>query len=299
MSRAGIAYTPSLAIDYLEHGEPKGWAVILSHGFPYDIHAFDDVIPHLVSCGARVIVPYLRGFGPTRFTSADHMRSGQQAALGSDVIGLLDHLKIDKAIVAGFDWGGVASCVSAALWPERVAGLVSYAGYDIVDVSQQKEPSSPHLESVMWYQHLFQSERGRKCLAENRKEFCELLWKQWSPTWEFSDEAYERTASAFDNPDFVDVVIHAYRFCLGNASGDPELEALEQKLAERPKITVPCITLDGSRDPLKPGGSVAHDEMFTGRHERRVFDVGHAFPAEAPKEFADAIYDVYIWSQQS
>ncbi|KAF7519797.1 hypothetical protein G7054_g12982 [Neopestalotiopsis clavispora] len=192
-----------------------------------------------------------------------------------------------KPVIAGFDWGGVASCVVAALWPERVAGLVSYAGYDIVDVASQASPASPLLESVMWYQHL----------ASHRRDLCRLLWQQWSPGWHFSDAAFARAAAAFDNPDFVSVVIHAYRFCFGLEPSLPELEALEQRLAEKPKITVPCITLDGSQDPLKPGGSASHDQMFTGRHERREFNVGHAFPAEAAKEFADAIYDVHLWSQ--
>ncbi|KAK9776575.1 putative Alpha/Beta hydrolase protein [Seiridium cardinale] len=296
MAELKTATTPVLSIKYYEHGSPTGWPVVLSHGFPYSPVAFDDVIPHLVSGGARVIVPYLRGYGPTRFLSPETMRSGQQAALGSDVVALLDALGIDKAVLAGFDWGGVVSCVGAALWPERVAGLVSYAGYDVVDLARQADPFGPGLESVMWYQHLFQSERGRKCLAENRRELCRLLWTQWSPGWAFSDDVWQRTASAFDNPDFVDVVIHAYRFIQGQAPGDPGLEGLEQRLAKKPKITVPCITLDGSQDPLKPGGSVSHAEMFAGRHERREMNVGHAFPAEAPKEFAEAILDVHSWS---
>lgn len=298
MSLLQTATTASLSTKYYEYGPRTGWPVVLSHGFPYDVHAFDDVVPILVSAGARVIVPYLRGFGPTRFLTSDKMKSGQQAALGSDVIALLDALGIEKAVLAGFDWGGVTSCVGSALWPERVSGLVSYAGYDIVDVLPQHEPIPPSLEHVMWYQHLFQTERGRRCLAENRQELCRMLWKQWSPTWNFDEQSFERTAAAFDNPDFVDVVIHAYRFCHGNAPGDPELEHLEARLAKRPRITVPCITLDGRKDPLKPGGSASHSQMFSGRHERREFDVGHAFPLEAPKEFANAIIDVHQWSQE-
>ncbi|KAI5919888.1 Alpha/Beta hydrolase protein [Camillea tinctor] len=296
MAELKTAKTPLLEIKYYEYGTPTGWPVVLSHGFPYDVHAFDDAVPHLVSQGARVIVPYLRGFGPTRFLSPNTMRTGQQAALGSDLISLLDSLGIEKAIVAGFDWGGVASCVAAALWPERIDGLVSYAGYDIVGVAAQREPCHPSLESVMWYQHLFQSERGRKCLAQDRRQLCRLLWEQWSPGWTFSDETYNRTSTSFDNPDFVDIVIHAYRFCFGNEPGDPELEALEQKLAAKPKITVPCITLDGSQDPLKPGGSDRHAEFFAARHERREVEVGHAFPFEAPRAFAEAIVDTHHWS---
>ncbi|KAI1112553.1 Alpha/Beta hydrolase protein [Nemania sp. NC0429] len=290
--------TPLLEIGYYEHGARDGWPVVLAHGFPYDVHAYDDVIPHLAAAGARVIVPYTRGFGPTRFLRADTPRNGQQAALASDVISLLDALGIAKATLAGFDWGGLASCVAAALWPERVAGLVSYGGYDVADVAASRLPSPAGLECVMWYQHLFQSERGRQCLAHDRRALCRLLWEQWSPTWAFGDDVFERTADAFDNPDFVDVVIHCYRFVHGSEPGDPALDELEVKLAARPTIAVPCVTLDGTQDPLKPGGSAAHDVMFTGRHERRVFEVGHAFPAEAPEAFARAVIDVHAWAEE-
>ncbi|KAI1424239.1 Alpha/Beta hydrolase protein [Xylaria sp. FL1777] len=288
--------TPVLEIAYCEHGTPDGFPVVLAHGFPYDVHAYEAVIPRLVSGGARVIVPYTRGYGPTRFLSASTMRTGQQAALASDLISLLDALGIRKATLAGFDWGGLASCVAAALWPERVSGLVSYAGYDVADVKAQRHPSPAALECVMWYQHLFQSERGRECLARDRRALCRILWRQWSPSWEFTDEMFDRSAESFENPDFVDVVIHAYRFAHGKEAGDPMLDELEGKLAAKPKITVPCITLDGTQDPLKPGGSASHADMFVGRHERRVFDVGHAFPAEAPEAFAQAIIDVHDWS---
>ncbi|KAI1742731.1 Alpha/Beta hydrolase protein [Xylaria scruposa] len=291
--------TPILEIAYYEHGTHDGWPVVLAHGFPYDIHAYDEVIPHLASAGARIIVPYARGYGPTRFLSAETMRTGQQAALASDIVALLDALGIQKATLTGFDWGGLASCVAAALWPERVSALVSYAGYDVADVAAEQEPAPASLECVMWYQHLFQSERGRKCLAQDRKALCRILWEQWSPAWKFADETFERTAEAFENPDFVDVVIHAYRFVHGKEAGDPTLEHLEEKLATKPKITVPCITLDGTQDPLKPGGSASHAEMFVGRHERRVFEVGHAFPAEAPEAFAQAIIDVQNWKRDS
>ncbi|KAI1748719.1 Alpha/Beta hydrolase protein [Xylaria castorea] len=291
--------TPILEIAYYEHGTREGWPVVLAHGFPYDVHAYDEVIPHLASGGARIIVPYARGYGATRFLSADAMRTGQQAALASDIVALLDALGIRQATLAGFDWGGLASCVAAALWPERVSALVSYAGYDVADVAAQREPAPASLECVMWYQHLFQSERGRKCLAQDRKALCRILWEQWSPTWEFTDETFERTAEAFENPDFVDVVIHAYRFVHGKEAGDPTLDHLEEKLATKPKITVPCITLDGTQDPLKPGGSASHAEMFVGRHERRVFEVGHAFPAESPEAFAQAIIDVHNWKRDS
>ncbi|KAH7323980.1 Alpha/Beta hydrolase protein [Rhexocercosporidium sp. MPI-PUGE-AT-0058] len=290
--------TRLLEIAYHEHGPSTGWPVILSHGFPYSPTAFDQVVPILTSQGARVIVPYLRGFGPTRFISpkGSTRRSNQQAALGSDLLALLDALGIKKAILAGFDWGGVSSCVVAALWPERVAGLVSYAGYDIADIAAQTSPCSPQLESVMWYQHLLQSERGRLCLAQDRKNFSKLLWKQWSPTWTFSDELFERTAESWENKDWIDVVVSIYRHCFGNEKGDPALEELERRLVEKPKITVPCVTLDGMRDPLKPGGSESHDVMFTGRHERRVVDCGHALPMERPEDFAKAVLDVHQWT---
>ncbi|KAJ6584803.1 Alpha/Beta hydrolase protein [Mycena capillaripes] len=295
------AKTAILEIAYYEHGPLTGWPVVLTHGFPYDIHVYDEVVPMLTAHGARVIVPYLRGYGPTRFLSPSTMRSGEQAALGSDLIALLDALGIERAILAGFDWGGLASCVASALWPERVVGLVSYAGYDIVDRSHAAttQAVAPSLECTMWYQHLFQSERGRDCLTRNRRELCRILWQQWSPTWAFSDALFEETAKSFDNPDFVDVVIHCYRHVFGNESGDPALEQLEEKLATKPKITVPTITLDGTVDPLKPGGTAAHAVMFTGRHERRVEDVGHAFPPEAPAAFADAVLTVYRWSVEA
>lgn len=287
--------TPVLEVAYYEHGDENGWPVILSHGFPYDTHAFDEVVPKLISQGARVIVPFLRGYGQTRFLSASTMRSGQQGALGSDVTALMDALEINKAVLAGFDWGGRASCVVTALWPERVIGLVSVAGYDIHGAAQ-REPADPTLESVMWYQHLFQSEKGRKCLMNSRRDLCRLLWQQWSPGHEWTDETFGRTAPSFDNGDFVDVVIHSYRFRFGEVEGDPAYDGLEQRLAARPRISVPCVTFDGTQDPLRPGGSASHDEMFTGRHERREFDVGHAFPMEAPEAFADAILDVHRWS---
>ncbi|KAI0394450.1 putative hydrolase [Xylariaceae sp. FL0594] len=295
--------TSTLEIAYYDHGPAGGWPVVLSHGFPYDVHAYDDVVPLLVSRSARVIVPYLRGFGPTRFlhpaSRVSGMRTGQQTALASDIIALLDALGIEKAVLAGFDWGGLASCVASLLWPERVAGLVSYAGYDVADVaSQRDEPCPPELEYTMWYQHLFQSERGRKCLAQNRRTLCRMLWSQWSPSWAFSEETFERTAETFDNEAWVDVVVHCYRFHMGRVDGHPDLEELEKKVAMKPKVTVPCITLDGTLDPLKPGGSAAHAQMFVARHERREVEVGHAFPMEAPEAFAQAVIDVHGWARE-
>jgi pimeloyl-ACP methyl ester carboxylesterase len=288
--------TNVLEIVFLEEGPAAGWPVILAHGFPYDVHAFDEVAPRLAQAGARVVAPYLRGFGPTRFLSKGTMRTGQQAALGQDLIHLLDALGIQHAILAGYDWGGLASCVASALWPERVTGLVSYAGYDIIDVERLGHAFEPALEQVLWYQHLFQLERGRECLTQHRRELCRILWEQWSSGWKFDDVIFERTASSFDNPDFVDVAIHCYRFCFGLAAGDPVLASFEARLAEKPKIHVPTITLDGLRDPLKPGGAASHATMFTARHEHRTVDCGHNLPWEAPKEFADAILTVREWT---
>jgi pimeloyl-ACP methyl ester carboxylesterase len=296
MSTLKTVQTKLLEIAFLEEGPTTGWPVILAHGFPYDVRAYDEVAPHLAKAGARVITPYLRGFGPTRFLSRDTMRSGQQAALGRDLIDLLDALCIGRAILAGYDWGGLSSCVASALWPERVTGLVSYAGYDVIDVARLEHAFEPALEQVLWYHHLFQLERGRECLTQHRRALCRILWEQWSPGWLFDDAMFERTASSFDNPDFVDVVIHCYRFCFGLTAGDPALAAFETRLAERPKITAPAITLDGLRDPLKPGGTANHAAMFTGRHEHRVVDCGHNLPWEAPEDFADAVLTIREWT---
>ncbi|GAP84992.2 putative alpha beta hydrolase [Rosellinia necatrix] len=310
--------TPALEIAYHEHGPPDGWPVVLAHGFPYSPVAYDEVAPRLARAGARVIVPYARGFGATRFLDDDDdgrraMRNGQQAALAADLVALLDALGIARATLAGFDWGGLAACCAAALWPGRVAALVSYAGYDVAAVGRHSggedgvgdgdgdDAPSPALECVMWYQHLFQSERGRACLARDRRRLCRLLWAQWSPSWDpaAADAAFARAAPAFDNADFVDVVVHCYRFVHGAAAGDPALDGLEARLAARPRIAVPCVTLDGARDPLKPGGSAAHAPMFAARHERRVVDVGHAFPAEAPEAFARAVIDAHAWAVEA
>lgn len=289
------AETAELRIAYLEYGTEEGWPVILSHGFPYDVHGYEAVAERLAREGARVIVPYTRGFGPTRFLSPETARSGQQAARARDITGLADALSLERPILGGFDWGGNASCVVAALWPERVGGLVSYASYDVIDVNGQRKPAPPSLERVCWYQHLFQTERGRAGLAESRRDLCRILWSEWSPEWTFDDATFDRSAAAFDNPDFVDVVIHAYRFMLGMDDGDPGLRHLEDKLATKPPITVPTVTLDGATDPLKPGGTADHAALFTGRHEHRTFRSGHNFPQESPEAFADAVLTVRNW----
>ncbi len=262
-----------------------------------NVSAVVSVLPELLAAaGARVIRPYVRGFGPTRFRSGATMRSGQQAARALDIVQLADALALERPILGGIDWGGNASCVVAALWPERIGGLVSYAGYDIIDVAAQRLPGPPSLEHVCWYQHLFQSERGRECLTGNRTALCELLWRQWSPSWDFDANVYARSAIAFHNPDFVDVVIHSYRFMLGHAEGDPALQALEDKLARKPAITVPTVTIDGLTDPLKPGGTVDHAALFTGPHAHMAIDAGHNVPLEAPGVFADAVKTIKSWA---
>lgn len=287
--------TDTLMIAYLQYGPVDGWPVILSHGFPYDVQAFNEVALMLTQAGARVIAPYTRGFGPTRFLSDDDMRNGQQAARGSDIIQLSNALGLQRPIIGGFDWGGNASCVAAALWPDRIGGLISYAGYDIIDTQQQKHSFPPSLERVCWYQHLFQSERGRECLAEHRYEIGRMLWREWSPDWQFDDATYSRTATAFENPDFVDVVIHCYRFMHGLEVGAPALQQIENILAQKPKITVPTVTLDGANDPLKPGGTSDHARFFTGLHEHIVVNTGHNVPQEDPKAFADAVMKIHDW----
>jgi pimeloyl-ACP methyl ester carboxylesterase len=271
-----------LSVAYEERG--TGTPVILLHGFPYDVHAFDEVILK----GCRVITPYVRGYGPTRFLSADTPRSGQQAVLAHDVLALMDALSIEKAVLAGFDWGSRSAAIIAALWPERVQGVVLGAGYIIQDIARSLEPASPEQERRFWYQYYFHSERGRAGLERNRRELCMLLWKLWSPTWKFSDATYERTAASFDNPDFVAVSIHSYRHRYGLAPGDPAAEDTERRLAKLPTIGAPSIALYGAEDGVTPMGE--HARFFTGPHERRVLQgVGHNLPQEAPREFSAAV----------
>jgi pimeloyl-ACP methyl ester carboxylesterase len=288
------ARTPTLDIAYEESGPADGVPVFLMHGFPYDVRTYDDVVPRLIAAGCRTIVPYLRGYGPTRFLAADRPRSGEQAALGNDLKQLMDALAIERAVLAGYDWGGRAACVVAALWPERVRGLVSANGYNIHDVAGSAKPAPPEQEHKLWYQYYFHTERGRAGLAANRHDFCKLLWRLWSPNWRFDDATFERTAPSFDNPDFVDVVIHSYRVRFGYAPGDPSLEAIEQVLAEKPRISVPTIVLHGDGSGLSaPESSIAHRPFFTGAYQHRVIPVaGHNLPAEVPKEFADAVLEL-------
>ena len=280
-----------LDVAYEESGPASGTPVMLMHGFPYDVHAYGEVAPRLAAAGCRVVVPYLRGYGPTRFLSADTPRSGQQAALASDLLALLDALKIGCAIVAGYDWGGRAACIVSALWPQRVRGLVTGTGYNIQNISASGKPAAPELEHRHWYQYYFHGERGRAGLEQNRRELCRLLWRLWSPQWKFDDETYNRTAASFDNPDFVAVVIQSYRHRFRLAEGDPALEDIERKLESQPPITVPTVVLHGGDNGVSPvASSESHRKHFTGPYERRVFpDVGHNLPQEVPTEFADAV----------
>lgn len=286
--------TDKLEVSFYDNNTEGKIPVFLLHGFPYDVHAFDEVTPLLVAHGCRVITPYLRGYGPTRFLSADTPRSGQQAVLAHDLIALMDALKISKAVVAGFDWGGRAACIAAALWPERILGLVSVGGYNIQDIPGSIAPSTPENEYRFWYQYYFHSERGRAGLTKNRRELCKLLWQLWSPTWRFTDADFDQSSLAFNNPDFVDVVIHSYRHRFGLVPGDPSVEETEQRLTQLPKISVPTITLDGEVDGvLPPGGTAGHRQFFSGRHEHRVLlGIGHNPPQETPQEFAEAVLSV-------
>lgn len=280
-----------LCIAYEESGNVDGVTVILMHGFPYDIRTYDEVAKYLSTENCRIIVPYLRGYGPTKFLSADTMRSGQQAALANDLIALMDSLSIQKAIVGGYDWGGRACCIVSALYPKRIIGLVSMAGYTIQNIAKFSEPDTPEIEMLNWYQFYFHSKRGRMGLTKYRKELCRLLWHNWSPTWKFDDETYETSAASFNNPDFVEVVVHSYRHRYGLAKGDPKFETIEQALQKQPTIKVPAIILDAEADGVEPFSGTGKDSnYFEGGYERRVVKgAGHNLPQESPAEFAKAI----------
>lgn len=282
----------ALRVAYLEAGVAHGTPVILLHGFPYDVHAYDEVRLLLATAGCRVLSPYLRGYGETRFLSDETPRSGQQAALAHDLLAFMDALGIQRATLAGYDWGGRAACIVAALWPERVIGLVSGNGYNIQNIPGSIEPSAPEDEYRYWYQYYFHSERGRAGLARNRYDFCRLLWQLWSPRWQFDESTYAQTAGSFNNPDFVDVVIHSYRHRYGLVPGDPGVETTEQRLTTRPRIVVPTIVLAGDADGVIPAGaSESHDRFFTAAayQHRVILLAGHNLPQEAPDEFASAV----------
>ncbi len=286
--------TGALEIAYEESGAADAPPVFLMHGFPYDARAYDGVVPLLTAQGFRTIVPYLRGYGKTSFLTPETTRSGQQAALGHDLLELLDVFEVRQAVLAGYDWGGRAACVVAALWPERVRALVTCNGYNIQNIPASVEPAAPEAEHRYWYQYYFNTERGRAGLARNRRDFCRLLWRLWSPTWKFDEATFEATAISFDNPDFVDVVIHSYRHRYGNIEGDPAFEDIEVQLAAQPAITVPAISLNGADNGVHPEETtIAHKKHFSGPYERRVIaHAGHNIPQEVPNLFAEAVINV-------
>ena len=275
-------------------GPVDGPPVFLMHGFPYDIQAYAEVAPLLAAQGCRVYVPSLRGFGASRFLSDTTPRSGEQAALGADLLALMDALNIGSAVLAGYDWGGRAACVVAALWPGRCSGLLSFNSYNIQNIAKAMVPDAPENEHSLWYQYYFHNERGRAGLALDRRAVCRLLWKLWSPTWAFDDATFEQSAAAFDNPDFVDVVIQSYRHRFGLAAGDPAYADIERRLAAQPAITVPSITFDGADDGVRPVAPASqHAGFFTGGREHRVVPgVGHNMPQEVPQVFADAVMEL-------
>jgi pimeloyl-ACP methyl ester carboxylesterase len=280
-----------LNVAYDEQGSEQGTAVVLLHGFPYDVRAYDEVIPPLVNAGCRVITPYLRGYGATRFLSTQTPRSGQQAVLAHDLLALMDALAIPRAVLAGYDWGGRAACIVAALWPERARGLVTGGGYNVHNVPASSQPLEPADEQRLWYQYYFHGERGRVGLERNRHALCKLLWQLWSPNWNFDAATYDRTAVSFENADFVSVVIHSYRVRFGLVPGDPAVESTEQRLIAQPPISVPTIALEGEADGVtRAEVSLRHRKQFTGPYDRRLIPrVGHNLPQEAPAEFAAAV----------
>ncbi|APG05691.1 alpha/beta hydrolase [Luteibacter rhizovicinus DSM 16549] len=283
-----------LDIGYAEDGPAKGPVVILVHGWPYDIYSFVDVAPILAAAGYRVIVPYLRGYGSTTFLSADTPRNGQQAAIASDIIALMDALKIKKAILAGFDWGARTVNIMAALWPERCKAMVSVSGYLIGSQEGNKKPLPPKAELQWWYQYYFTTERGRDGYAQHTHDFVHLIWEQASPQWHFDDATFERSAPAFTNPDHVAITIHNYRWRLGLAEGEAKYDALEAKLATFPTIGVPTITMEGDANGAPHPDPANYAKKFTGKYEHRLITggIGHNLPQEAPQAFAKAIIDV-------
>jgi pimeloyl-ACP methyl ester carboxylesterase len=282
-----------LRVGYAEAGPPDSPAVVLLHGWPYDINSYAEVTPLLAAAGYRVIVPYLRGYGPTRFLSEATFRNGQQSALAVDAVALMDGLGIDQAVIAGFDWGARTANVVAALWPERCRAIVSVSGYLIGSQEAGKRPLPPAAELQWWYQYYFATERGRAGYERYRNDFAKLIWQIASPRWDFDDATFDRTARSFDNPDHVDIVIHNYRWRLGLADGEPQYEDLERRLAEAPVITVPAITLEGDANGAPHPDPAAYAEKFSGKYTHRLIagGVGHNLPQEAPEAFAEAIVE--------
>ena len=290
-----MAQTPVLDIAYEETGDARGVPVILLHGFPDDVRAYDEVVGPLTRQGYRTIVPYLRGYGPTRFRDAKAPRMAEQAAIGQDVIDLADALEIERFAVAGYDWGGRAAAIAAALHPERVRAAVLIGGYTIQDVFGTPQPATPERERALWYQYYFNTERGRVGLERNRHAICRFLWETWSPTWKFAAATYEKTAVSFDNPDFVDVVIHSYRHRIGNAPGEPRFLETERLLARRPRIDAPTITLYGGSDGLgrPPAQNPNEGATFAKLVSRRVVEgAGHFMPRERPDAVSNALTEL-------
>ncbi|PWU00304.1 MAG: alpha/beta hydrolase [Terriglobia bacterium] len=292
---AKTVQTPVLEIAYEETGPAQGFPVILLHGFPDDVRAYDGVAPPLVKAGYRVLVPYLRGYGPTRFREANVPRMAEQAAIGQDVIDFADALRLPQFAVSGYDWGGRAAAIAAALHPDRVRAIVLIGGYTVQNTVAPAQPAAPEAERAAWYQFYFNTSRGRAGLAANRRPLCRLLWQTWSPTWHFSDETFNRTAPSFDNPDFVDVVIHSYRHRIGNAPGESRFFGVEQRLAERPKIEAPAITLYGADDGLaRPAAdSPAERAVLPKLKARRIVEgAGHFMPREKPDAVSAALLEL-------
>jgi len=282
-----------LNVGYAEAGASDSPPVILLHGWPYDIHSFVDVTPLLVSAGYRVIIPYLRGYGTTRFLSNETLRNGQQSAIAVDIIALMDALKIRKAVIAGFDWGARTADIIAALWPDRCKALVSVSGYLIGNQESGRVPLPPKAELQWWYQFYFATERGKAGYEKYRNEFAKLIWQTASPKWNFDDATFERTAASFKNPDHIDIVIHNYRWRLGLAEGESKYNDLEKRLAEGLPITVPTITIEGDANGAPHPDASLYAKKFTGKYSHRIFkNVGHNVPQEAPKDFADIIIEV-------
>ena len=296
MSDLKRVQTDLLEIAYLEYVPGEGVAekpipAVLLHGFPYDVQSYAEVAPQLAAHGIRTIVPYLRGYGPTKFLNANTLRSGQQAVLAHDLLDLLDALSIEQAIVGGYDWGGRAACIVSALWPDRVVGLATCNGYNVQNIPAMAQPAAPVAEHRYWYQYYLHGERGRLGLQRNRYEFCKLLWSLWSPNWRFDEATYQRSAGSFDNPDFVEVVVHSYRHRYDLVAGDPAVADTERRLLEQPKINVPTWVFDGGGDGVHPPRPAElHRVQFGGPLTYREIPlVGHNVPQEAPDAFIEAI----------
>ena len=283
-----------LNVGYVDEGPANGPVVILLHGWPYDIHSYIDVVPLLTKAGYRVIVPHLRGYGSTRFLDPHAVRNGEPAALASDLVALMDALKIDKAILAGYDWGARTADIVAALWPQRVKGLVSVSGYLIGSQEAGKQPLPPSAELQWWYQFYFATERGQAGYDKNRHDFAKLIWQTASPQWRFDDATFDRSAAALDNPDHVAITIHNYRWRLGLAAGEAKYAGLEARLARFPAITVPTITMEGDANGAPHPEPAAYAKRFTGKYKHELISggVGHNLPQEAPRAFADAVIEV-------